>query len=75
MALSDADVARLAALRTTLDKMIGGQQVSKAGSGSNQIEFAPGSINDVRAEIAALEAKDRSSSRSSGGGAIRFTVR
>lgn len=71
MALSDADAARLAALRAARDKLISGQQTSKVASGPSVVEFAAGNIDAVMSEIARLEARERARPSL---GAMRFRI-
>lgn len=75
MALSDADAARLASLRTARDNLISGQAVSKITSGGRTVEYGPADLQRLNGDISALEAAEARNGTVRRRGPIRFAVR
>jgi len=66
MALSDADAARLAALKAARDRLASGASLQEVQSGGRLQKFFPGDIARLDADIDALTAAANSST-----GAVR----
>ena len=73
MALSTADAARLLALRTQRDALIGGTKINKVTHGPRSTELAEGDADKLQAEIDRLETlQTTGSSRRRGALTFRF---
>lgn len=73
MALSDADTARLASLRSAYDALISGAKVAKVNAFGRQVEYAQADMERLKAEIDQLVAAD--STTGNRRGALRFRIR
>ena len=71
MALTDAQIARLALLEAARDRLLSGGVVAKVSSGGRTVEYAPADLGTLRAEIRELQALQSDRVR----GPVRFRFR
>ncbi len=73
MALSTADAARLAQLKTAYDQLITGKAVASVSSGGRTVTYTKADMEMLKSEIDRLEALAASPSGRSRG-AVRFRI-